>query len=138
MLAGKNYAGDITLPAASLIVRTILSVFPVCRIFREGEAPTAKEGGDFTNMAIFCKTSGTPLQFRKAVISDFLASGSRQGYLQPQFEIDTSFFKSQVPEEQEILTQDKTYTLKKWQSKNAIGHWQLMRTVLPTKVWENW
>lgn len=131
-----NYAGDLAMPAASLIYRTITSVFPACRVFREDAAPApGVKVDDFTNMVFFCrKLAGLPLTFRKPVKADFLGSGARREYLVPKHEIPPDVFVT----EGSVLTQGNTKELERWQAKSALGHWTVMRTVLPVAVWENW
>lgn len=137
-----NYAGDLLLPSARLIVRTIKSVFPSCRIFRESEAPSAeqlqKAGQDFTNMVIFClKTSEKDIKFRQPTDADFLKSGARKAYLMPKHEIEGGVFSEQEGDG-EVLSRNDTGRLEKWQRRSAVGHWKVMRTVLPSEIWESW
>lgn len=130
-----NYAGDITMPASSLIYRTITSVFPSCRAFREDEAPDPGDKlDDFTNMVIFCRKEDMPVTFRKPVQSDYLGSGARREFLLPRYEIPPDAFERSG----NILRSGKTKELEKWQAKSALGHWRVMRTVLPDVIWENW
>jgi hypothetical protein len=130
-----NYAGDLAGPSASLIYRTINSVFPSCRVFREVEAPEAGSTAvDFTNMVFFCTKTSKPIEFRKPVKSDFLGSGARQEHLLPQHEIPSEKFQH----DGDILTTRNTKELEKRQVGSAIGHWKVMRTVVPPAVWENW
>ena len=86
----QNYAGDLLLPSAHIIVRTILSIFPTCRIFREGPPPVPSPSSppimDFTNMVIFCTNSDSPLTFRTPNEKDMLGSGARKMYLLPKHE----------------------------------------------------
>lgn len=37
-----------------------------------------------------------------------------------------------------ILTKNETEKLEKWHEESALGHWGIMRVVLPDHVWENW
>lgn len=130
-----NYAGDLAMPSASIVYRTITSVFPSCRAFREEEAPDQlTKQGDFTNMVFFCRKTDIPVSFRKPIEADFLASRFRREYLVPKHEIPSSAFEKKG----DILRKGKTKELEKWQAKSAIGHWQVMRTVLPDAVWINW
>ncbi|KPI42453.1 uncharacterized protein AB675_9619 [Cyphellophora attinorum] len=87
-----NYAGDLKTPSASLIYRTITSVFgDGCRVFREEPAPNKEVNneGDFTNMVFFCRKhpDGLAVKFRKPVTADFLGSSLRKSYMMPQHEI---------------------------------------------------
>ncbi len=130
-----NYAGDISMPASSVIYRTITSVFPSCRVFREDEAPAAgNKPDDFTNMVFFCRKSDVPITFRRPVEADFLGSNARREYMLPTHEILPSSFDVGV----DVLRSGKTKELERWQAQSAIGHWRVMRTVLPAAVWNNW
>ena len=130
-----NYAGDLAMPASSLIYRTISSVFPSCRVFREDAAPApGVKPEDFTNMVFFCRKQNIPVKFRQPVEADFLGSGSRREYLLPKHEI----MPEQFVREGEVLRSGKTKELEKWHAKSALGHWKVMRTVLPAAVWETW
>ncbi|KEF61704.1 uncharacterized protein A1O9_03273 [Exophiala aquamarina CBS 119918] len=130
-----NYAGDLAMPSASIIYRTITSVFPSCRVFREEEAAEPNtQPDDFTNMVFFCRKTDIPVTFRKPVEADFLGSRFRREYLLPKHEIPSSAFETKV----DILRRGKTKELEKWQAKSAIGHWRVMRSVLPDAVWINW
>ena len=130
-----NYASDLAMPASSLIYRTITSTFPSCRVFREDEAPApGVKPQDFTNMVFFCRKSNMPVTFRKPREADFLGSGARREYLVPRHEIKPEEFVGNG----DVLRSGKTKQLEKWQAQSALGHWRVMRTVLPDAVWENW
>ncbi|EEH21650.1 hypothetical protein PABG_03866 [Paracoccidioides brasiliensis Pb03] len=133
-----NYAGDLSLPSSGLIVRTIMSVFPNCRIFREGEPPANASTGDFTNMVIFCKLTSSPLVFRNPTEADFLGSKSREIYMMPKFEIDVATFEKVEDGGQDILAEGHVGDILRWHSRSAAGHWGIMRKVLSAVVWENW
>jgi protein-L-isoaspartate O-methyltransferase len=137
-----NYAGDLLLPSARIVVKTISSLFPTCRIFREYAAPEATvqdvEQQDFTNMVIFCtQNPDKALTFRDAVEADFLGSGARQEFLVPKHEIDMAVFEEKEGDGG-VLTRDSMERLARWQTRSAVGHWRLMRTVIPARVWEMW
>ncbi|KAL0934244.1 spermine spermidine synthase [Colletotrichum truncatum] len=134
-----NYAGDFLHPAPKLVVDTIKQVFPSCRIFRESEHPSKKkleeEGQDFTNMVIFCKKTSGKIFFRKPTEDDFLGSRTRQVFLQPRHEVlDKHFLDGDFG----ILRSNATEQLTKWHEKSALGHWEVMRFVLPAHIWEEW
>ena len=138
MTSSKNYAGDLQLPPARLIVRTIRSVFPSCRIFREVEGPKDGEADrDFTNLVIFCINSGSGFSFRKPTEADLLQSPIRRECLFPKYEINPEMFEKQAGDE-EILTQSSTPALEKWSRQGALWHWEILRTVLPDAAWVNW
>ncbi|KAF9876023.1 spermine spermidine synthase [Colletotrichum karsti] len=134
-----NYAGDFLHPAPKLVVDTIKQVFPSCRIFRESEHPSKKkleeEGQDFTNMVIFCKKTSGKLFFRKPEEEDFLQSRTRKVFLQPRHEVLPKHF---LDGDFGLLRNNATEQLTKWHEKSALGHWEVMRWVLPARIWEQW
>lgn len=139
----QNYAGDFSLPPPRIIVQTIKSVFPTCRLFREhprDEDDFAKTGRDFTNMVIFCVKRAGSLSFRQPNARDLLNSPSRQAFLLPQYEVrEQDFAKAGDGKDGEgILRRNDTERLVKWHEMSALGHWTVMRTVLPDAVWEAW
>ncbi len=123
-----------------VVVQTINRVFPSCRIFREHpreEAEFEAHGRDFTNMVIFCtKLADRPISFREPKSRDLLNSPSREAFLMPRHEVFDRDFT--VGREDGILTSNDTAKLAKWHVQSALGHWTVMRTVLPPVVWENW
>ncbi|KAI9372582.1 S-adenosyl-L-methionine-dependent methyltransferase [Aspergillus egyptiacus] len=132
-----NYAGDLTLYPASLTVRTITTIFPTCRLFRE-EA-SSEVGPDFTNLVIFCtKTPNVPLTFRDPVPQDFLGSRFRSRYLVPKHEVDKARFEVVEEGGRRLLYEKEVGRLHSFQDRGALEHWGVMRTVLPDKVWEAW
>lgn len=137
-----NYAGDLTLPATRIVVQTIRSVFPTCRIFRESEAPSVSLNSvdavpDFTNLVIFCTNGASKVRFREPKETDFLGSGARQRFLVPQYEVNDSVFNEQESDG-DLLRKNNTERFRIWQQRSATGHWYLMRTVLPSMIWEMW
>ncbi|KAM0562813.1 hypothetical protein ACHAPJ_001653 [Fusarium lateritium] len=134
-----NYAGDFGLPAPQLIYRTIKQVFPSCRIFRESpreEANVEKWGNDFTNMVIFCRKTPGEVTFRRPDASDFLRSQVRKALLYPKYEVkESEFLESDATN---VLYKNHTSEVTKWHQESASGHWKIMRSVLPDKVWEQW
>ncbi|KAJ5104901.1 Spermine/spermidine synthase family protein [Penicillium alfredii] len=133
-----NYAGDITLYPTGLIVRTIQTVFPSCRIFRE-EPPTEEDqDANFTNMVLFCKKSAGKLRFRDPVQEDYLRSKSRESYLVPKHELNPALFATVPKNGRHCLIAKEVKRLHKFQDRGALEHWAIMRKVLPDAVWENW
>lgn len=108
---------------------------------------------DFTNMVIFCKhpsspaagSTSIPLTFRPSTPSDWLGSGARRQYLYPRPELEIreeDFYSGRAEGKQggggQILRRGQTGHLEMWHRSSAVGHWQIMRTVLRDRVWENW
>ncbi|KFA61500.1 hypothetical protein S40285_04523 [Stachybotrys chlorohalonatus IBT 40285] len=135
-----NYAGDFRLPAPKVVVRTILEVFPACRVFRESaadEETADKQGQDFINTVIFCRKIDAPLTFRPAVEADFLKTRGRAIYLEPKFEVDVQELLG-AQDEWGILRKNRTEMMAEWHVTSATGHWRIMRQVVPPRVWELW
>lgn len=122
-------------------MNTIRTVFPSCRIFREGEPPSAETveetGRDFDNVIVFCTKTDEKVTFRKPTEADFLGSLSRRAYLFPKHEVDESSFAATAADAG-ILRVNETEKLAEWHDQSALGHWAVMRTVLPKHVWEQW
>lgn len=121
------------------VVHTIRDVFPSCRIFREhprDEEEVEKEGQDFTNVVIFCTKSSDKLVFREPVARDMLNSETRKRFLVPTYEVFDSDFLS--AEEPRLVRNNDTKQLSDYHERSALGHWEVMRRVVPAKVWENW
>ncbi|KAL8761515.1 MAG: hypothetical protein Q9184_002363 [Pyrenodesmia sp. 2 TL-2023] len=115
-----NYAGDLSLPTATRVIFTILSVFSPhsCRLFREEPAPAPSPSPpslsssspnsnspppDFTNLVLFCLATNPhqahpharnqkPFSFRPPVAADFLGSQARAEHLLPRWEVDAESF----------------------------------------------
>ena len=163
-----NYAGDLLLEPALRITSTIMRVFQrSCRLFRESPPPPSsslfspvEEGEtDFTNLVIFCLNpyrypapppqSSSNLQrifsFREPTEADFLGSAARREYLLPEFEISFRDFRTRATSRrsssstaQLLLHEYNAHGMEKWQLRGARGHWSVMRSVLPDRVWELW
>ncbi|KAL1842235.1 hypothetical protein VTJ49DRAFT_5713 [Mycothermus thermophilus] len=137
-----NYAGDFALPPPRIVVNTIRAVFPTCRMFREhprDEKEFAATGVDFTNMVIFCtKQPSEGISFREPTARDMLNSPSREAFLPPQHEVLDSDLVESVGEAEGVLARNSTERLVKWHEQSAMGHWAVMRTVLPEGVWKAW
>ena len=135
----QNYAGDLLLPIAASVVRTVESVFPKCRLYRESAPPTAPEATDYTNMVLFCRQSPEAFTFRDPVEADFLGSPARRLHLKPQHQIPASYFKTGRRQKGEVLRRGQiSLEMQRSTMASAAGHWYLMRTVLPDIVWEKW
>lgn len=133
-----NYAGDLRLNSTRLVLNTIHSVFPSCRIFRD-QAKEEKEDGDgmdFINMILFCRPiKNTPIRFRQATDADYLGSIVRKRTLYPASDLEVKF----TPDEgAELLTDDTVDVLEKGHKESAVSHWEIMRQVLPGRIWELW
>ena len=89
-------------------------------------------------MVIFCtKSPKTPLKFRDPTIDDYLGSNARETFLQLQYEVKLEELL-RGGDDRTLLTKDNTYIMDEWHRSSALGHWQVMRWVLPPKIWELW
>ncbi|KJR88240.1 spermine/spermidine synthase [Sporothrix schenckii 1099-18] len=134
-----NYAGDFALTPIKAVVLTIRTVFPACRIFREHPQDADSTGADFANVVIFCTKNGerdSDIQFRAPRKADLLNSETRKHFLVPQYEVVDTDFRS--TEEARIVRRNDTEQLAEWHAESALGHWAVMRRVVPAKVWEMW
>ncbi|KAI1291453.1 S-adenosyl-L-methionine-dependent methyltransferase [Xylaria venustula] len=135
-----NYAGDFTLPSLSIVVNTIKDIFPSCRVFRENEPPSEEkreeEGRDFDNVMIFCVKTDDEITFRRPVESDYLQSLARRQFLVPQHEVPLSAISAR--DEVGTLRVNETETLAKWHDQSALRHWEVMRNVIPSEIWNQW
>jgi hypothetical protein len=88
-------------------------------------------------MVFFCRAhSEAPITFREPVERDFLRSGARKAYLVPKHEILREEFD--LKDVGDVLRANNTAMLEETQQKSAVGHWNVMRTVVPGKIWELW
>jgi hypothetical protein len=140
-----NYAGDLALPATRLVLNTIHSVFPACRLFRDSpQAANFKKGDpDFINMVVFCVKNDhgkgkSAIKFRQANEKDYLGSIARGNFLRPRGEYEITFDAKKVEDGGKIMKKSGVGELEKWHKLGAISHWRIMRTVLPDGVWELW
>ncbi|KAI1369827.1 S-adenosyl-L-methionine-dependent methyltransferase [Xylaria arbuscula] len=135
-----NYAGDFTLPPLSIVVNTIKETFPSCRVFRENEPPSKTQveeaGRDFDNVMIFCVKTDDKITFRDPIESDYLKSISRRQLLVPKYEVPLSAISTR--EEVGILRANETGKLAEWHDQSALRHWEVMRTVIPNEIWNQW
>ncbi|KAL8808820.1 MAG: hypothetical protein Q9200_003986 [Gallowayella weberi] len=131
-----NYAGDLQIRSASMVIRTVLSVFPTCRLFREDAAPAGTTETDFTNLVMFCRKTAGSFGFRQPTRADFLGSQARQYHLLPQHEVDPRSMI--IRHGADIVRKNNTHGLAKAQVESALGHWKVMRSVVPDTVWETW
>ena len=69
---------------------------------------------------------------------DFLKSQTRKNFLTPIHELVAEEYMSIKEEDGGLLLRNNTERFRKWQEMSALGHWAVMRTVLPKEVWENW
>lgn len=87
-------------------------------------------------MVIFCLKTDRPVKFRQATAADMLQSRTREHFVPPRHEVTEEDFRAKG--EVQTLRNNDTAALEKWHEKSALGHWEVMRTVLPPLMWENW
>lgn len=117
------------------------SVFPACRFYREDAAPdkSEKPASDWTNMVMFCRKSKDYFSFREAVDADFLGSQTRRYELQPKHEINAALLDGKSNDGfPEISRRGNIKFIEALHQNSAVGHWKIMRTVLPDVIWQNW
>ena len=88
-------------------------------------------------MVIFCTNSESPVTFRKPEKRDFLRSRTRETHLLPKYEVLDEHIEF-LGEDGGVLTKNDTARFEAWQQKSAMGHWAVMRTVIPTEIWQDW
>jgi hypothetical protein len=82
------------------------------------------------NQAIFC--ADFPIEFQTATKVDFRGSVLREKAL-------SSFKDHEIAlTREELILTDAENGLKGWQIKGALGHWQVIRTVLADEIWVNY
>ncbi len=116
---------------------TIRAVFPACRIFREH--PRQDEGPDFANVVVFCTKSGrsdADVQFRAPRPADLLNSETRKHFLVPQHEVFAADLVA--ADEVRVVRRNDTEQLAEHHAASALGHWEVIRRVIPAEVWEMW
>ncbi|KAF2745558.1 hypothetical protein M011DRAFT_469607 [Sporormia fimetaria CBS 119925] len=140
-----NYAGDLALGSTRLVLNTIHSVFPSCRLFRDSPRPeTWKEGDpDFINMVVFCVKQDrglgvTGIRFREAREEDWRGSIARQNFLMPKRNLEIRFEVMDEERGGRVMRRKDVGELEKFHKEGAKSHWRIMRTVLPDAVWEVW
>ena len=136
-----NYAGDLGKKPTQLVLNTILSVFPTCRVFRDQPPEKDKDNeavGEFINMILFCrKKPNGGLRFRAGTPDDWRGSLSRKALLPPPKHLEIGFPKN-IGKGGEVLKRGGEAELEKYHRDAAKHHWKIMRTVLPDAIWENW
>ena len=88
-------------------------------------------------MVIFCTKSNDPVSFRQPTDDDFLGSGARKAFLLPKYEVVGDILAEQESDGG-VLLKNGTDRFARWQQNSALGHWAVMRTVLPGDIWESW
>ena len=140
-----NYAGDLTLGSTRLVLNTIHAIFPACRLFRDSPAPETHQPGqpDFINMVIFCVKNDhgrgkKGIRFREPEMEDYLGSIARQNFLHPKEELEVKYKYVKEKDGGRMMGRKDVGELEKWHKEGAVSHWRIMRTVLPSGVWEMW
>lgn len=87
-------------------------------------------------MVIFCRKTEEKIDFRRSVEKDHLKSRARQAFLDPKHEVPESEILSD--DEGGLLLKNNTVKVLGWHQQSALGHWTIMRTVMPASIWEKW
>jgi hypothetical protein len=142
-----NFAGHANSNASHAILHTLRETFGECRVFHDALQEFTEEQyqNEFINMVFFCGVSSRPLSFRPPVESDFLNSYLRQHILSslPDREVDLVRITGDSSpvakdENDKWLLTDLRNPLAEWQRDEALGHWKVMREVLPDIFWETY
>ncbi|CDO76562.1 hypothetical protein BN946_scf184982.g21 [Trametes cinnabarina] len=139
-----NFAGTLVSDSGKAVVHTLYESFPQCRAFYDGDTvdPSHDITSEFVNWVIFCTPSTETIEFRRPVESDYLGSYLRRHVFSklPEREFDVSVAIKAIPEDKRdrFLLKDAGNPLGEWQQKEAIGHWKIMRGVLPDVFWETY
>ncbi|EIW61205.1 uncharacterized protein TRAVEDRAFT_56579 [Trametes versicolor FP-101664 SS1] len=137
-----NFAGILTSDSGKAVINTLQVSFPRCRAFYDSLEQSHNMTSEFLNWVFFCTLSPQPLEFRRPVDADFLGSYLRRHvFLQlPEREADLSEVIDSIPVDgrEKYLLKDGANPLGEWQAKEAIGHWKIMRGVLPDTYWETY
>ncbi|KAF2733821.1 S-adenosyl-L-methionine-dependent methyltransferase [Polyplosphaeria fusca] len=140
-----NYAGDLALPSTRLVLNTIHSVFPACRLFRDTARPETWRQGDpdFINMVVFCVKNDHDkgkfaIHFRESDKEDWGESIARANFLDPKPNLEISYDFLAEKQGGKIMKQGNVGELEKWHKQGAVSHWKIMRSVLPGPIWEMW
>lgn len=86
---------------------------------------------------LFCTKSISEVTFRKPIKADYLGSRMREMTVMPKHEVDFKDIKLQESDGG-VLFRNGTERFRRWQQTSAMGHWAVMRTVLPKEIWEDW
>jgi len=94
-------------------------------------------------MIVFCtKSADTPLKFRKPNKADFLNSVTRERYLPPAADLEIIYSdvvgQGEETSDRKLLKKGTEYQIERYHPKSAADHWRIMRSVIPSPVWENW
>ncbi|KAI0677382.1 hypothetical protein C8Q78DRAFT_1002534 [Trametes maxima] len=141
-IVAVNFAGILESPSGKGVVSTLQASFPQCRAFYDSLETSHNTTSEFLNWVFFCTLSPEPIEFRQPVDADYLGSYLRRHVFAhlPQRELDLSRVTDAIPEaeRERYLLKDAANPLGDWQAKEAIGHWKIMRGVLPDVYWETY
>ncbi|KAI9056518.1 hypothetical protein FKP32DRAFT_1670308 [Trametes sanguinea] len=139
-----NFAGTLESDSGKAIVQTLYKSFPNCRAFYDADTidPSHNITTEFVNWVVFCTPSSETVEFRKPVEADYLGSYLRRHVFSklPEREVDMAVVLKTIPEDkrERYLLKDAGNPLGEWQQMEAIGHWKIMRGVLPDVFWETY
>ena len=90
-------------------------------------------------MVMFCRKSNETFTFKDPVEADYLGTQARRSHLLPKYEIDAANFEKHFEQGNlEILKRGHTRKLEAFHKDSAVGHWSMMRDLIPAAIWENW
>ncbi|TFY60680.1 hypothetical protein EVJ58_g4995 [Rhodofomes roseus] len=141
-----NFAGELVSPSSRAIIVTLESMFGRCRVFCD-ELDPYEQPQPYHNWLVLCSKSTDPLILRAPTHADFLGSPQRANVLSSltRREVDLQAVRDAVEaleekkREEYYLTDAKVAgTIARWQEKDALDHWRIMRNVLPDVFWETY
>ncbi|KAI0375810.1 S-adenosyl-L-methionine-dependent methyltransferase [Pilatotrama ljubarskyi] len=137
-----NFAGMLESASGKAIVSTLQASFPRCRGFYDSLEPSHNVTSEFLNWVFFCTLSSDPLEFRRPVNADYLGSYLRRHVFTHlhEREANVSAVVAEIPRDkrEQYVLKDAANPLGDWQQKEAVGHWKIMRGVLPDVFWETY
>ncbi|PCH41195.1 spermidine synthase [Wolfiporia cocos MD-104 SS10] len=137
-----NFAGRLNSDSSRAIILTLESVFKSCRAFCDVADPGGNVQDVYHNWVLFCTPSTEPLKFRDSVDADYLGSTQRRRVLAhlSEREFDVDYVRNSITDarKEQYILMDAKNPLDKWQQKEALDHWGIMRQVLPDVFWETY
>ena len=93
-------------------------------------------------MVVYCVKTNTPIEFRPAKKEDYLGSITRKHFIIPvegqEVKLVEIGGQDRRWQHTDILTRGNESIIEEYHPQSAMRHWQIMRTVMPAGVWENW
>ena len=78
------------------------------------------------------------MQFRSAKPADYLGSIARSNFLEPQERLEVKYEFVSKEDGGRFMGNADVAELEKFHKDGAVSHWRIMRSVIPSGVWEMW